>query len=210
MIQLYGRPNTGSLAVQIVLEEIGEPYQLRWVQRTPEALAAYRRINPAGKVPALVLPDGTAVCESAAILTFLASAYPAAHLAPAPGSAAHARFLQWMVFLSANVYETVLRHSYPERYSTAGAPVQAGIQERAVQDHMRHLESVHATLAPYVLGSDYSAADPYLYMLTGWYPGDMTALHERLPRLARHSALVRERTATIKADADHAEKAPST
>jgi glutathione S-transferase len=210
MIQLYGRPNTGSLAVQIVLEEIGEPYELRWVERTPEALAEYRRINPAGKVPALMLPDGTAVCESAAILTFLASAYPAAHLAPAPGSGAHARFLQWMVFLSANVYETVLRYSYPERYSTAGAAVQAGIQERAVQDHMRHLESVHATLAPYVLGTDYSAADPYLYMLTRWYPGDMTALHERLPRLARHSALVRERAATIKADADHDEKAPST
>jgi glutathione S-transferase len=210
MIQLYGRPNTGSLAVQIVLEEIGEPYQLRWVERTPEALEAYRRINPAGKVPALVLRDGTAVCESAAILTYLASAYPAAHLAPAPGDAAYARFLQWMVFLSANVYETALRYSYPERYSNAGATVRAGIQERAVQDHMRHLETVHEVLAPFVLGTAYSAVDPYLYMLTGWYPGDMAALHERLPRLARHSALVCQRAATLKADADHAQKAPLT
>jgi glutathione S-transferase len=210
LYQLHGRPNTGSLAVQIVLEEIGAPYQLRWVERTPAALEAYRRINPAGKVPALVLPEGTAVCESAAILMYLASAHPAAHLAPAAGTAAHARFLQWMVFLSANVYETALRYSYPERYSTAGAAVQAGIQERAVQDHLRHLETVHASLAPYVLGSAYSAVDPYLYMLTGWYPGDTAALHERLPRLARHSALLRQRAATVKADADHAEQAPST
>ena len=150
--QLYGRPNAGSLAVQIVLEEIGEPYELLWVERTPEALEAYRRINPAGKVPALVLPDGTPVCESAAILTYLASAYPAAHLAPDAGSAAHARFLQWMVFLSANVYETALRYYYAERYSTAGAAAQAGIQERALQDYLRHLEAVHEALAPYVLG----------------------------------------------------------
>jgi glutathione S-transferase len=208
--QLYGRTNAGSLAVQIVLEEIGEPYKLLWVERTPEAIEAYRRINPAGKVPALVLPDGTPVCESAAILTYLTSAYPAAHLAPKAGSAAHARFLQWMVFLSANVYETALRYYYAERYSTAGAAAQTGIQERALQDYLRHLEAVHEALAPYVLGDAFSALDPYLYMLTGWYPGDTAALHERLPRLARHSALLRQRAANLKADADHAEKAPST
>jgi glutathione S-transferase len=207
--QLYGRPNAGSLAVQIVLEEIGAPYQLRWVDTTTEALEAYRRINHAGKVPALVLPDGTAVCESAAILTYLASAYPAAQLAPAAGSPAHARFLQWMVSLSANMYETALRYYYAERYSTAGAAAQVGIQERALQNYLGHLEVVHEALAPYVLGSAYSAADPYLYMLSGWYPGERAALHERLPKLARHSALLRERAATLKADADHAEKAPS-
>jgi glutathione S-transferase len=208
--QLYGRPNAGSLAVQIVLEEIGAPYQLRWVEQTPTALEAYRRINPGGKVPALVLPDGTSVCESAAILTYLASAYPAAQLAPAAGCAAYARFLQWMVFLSANVYETALRYYYAERYSSAGTAAQAGIQKRALEDYLRHLEAVHEALAPYVLGAAFSAADPYLYMLTGWYPGDTAALHERLPRLARHGALLRERAATLKADADHAEKAPAT
>jgi glutathione S-transferase len=207
--RLYGRPNAGSLAVQIVLEEIGAPYELRWVERTPEALEAYRRINPAGKVPALVLPDGTSVCESAAILTYLASAYPAAHLAPAAGSAAHARFLQWMVYLSANLYETALRYYYAERYSTAGAAAQAGIKERALEDYLRHLEAVHEALAPYVLGAAFSAADPYLYMLAGWYPGDAAALHERLPKLARHTTLVRQRAATLKADADHAEQAPA-
>ncbi len=207
--QLYGRQNAGSLAVQIVLEEIGAPYHLHWVERTPAALEAYRRINPAGKVPALVLPDGTAVSESAAILTYLASAYPAAQLAPVVGSAAHARFLQWMVFLSANVYETALRYFYAGRYSSAGAAAEAGIQEQALQDYSRQLEAVHEVLAPYVLGSAYSAVDPYLYMLSGWYPGDLAALHARLPRLARHTALLRQRAATLKADADHAEKAPS-
>jgi glutathione S-transferase len=208
--KLYGRRNAGSLAVQILLEEIAAPYELLWVEQTPEALEAYRRINPAGKVPTLVLPDGSSVCESAAIMIYLASAYPAAHLAPAPGSAAHARFLQWMVFLSANVYDTALRFYYAERYSTAGATVQAGIQQRALEDYLRHLEAIHEALGPYVLGAAFSAADPYLYMLAGWYPGEAAALHERLPKLARHRALLRHRAPTVKADADHAEQAPST
>ncbi len=66
--RLYGRPNAGSLAPQMVLEEIGAPYELIWVRKTPAELEAFRRINSTGKIPSLVLPDGTAVAESAAIL----------------------------------------------------------------------------------------------------------------------------------------------
>ena len=86
-------------------------------------VAALRHINPAGKIPALVLPDGTAVCESAAILIYLSTAHREAQLAPPPGSTAHARFLQWMVFLSANVYDAALRYYHAERvpiYDSAG------------------------------------------------------------------------------------------
>jgi len=45
--KLYGRANAGSLAIQIALEEIGAPYDLIWVGRTPAELEAFRRINPA-------------------------------------------------------------------------------------------------------------------------------------------------------------------
>src|SRR5437879_6024200 len=177
---LYGRPNAGSLAVQIVLEEIGAPYELRWVGKTAAELETLRRINPAGKVPALVLPDGTAVFESAAILIHLTDAHPAADLAPVAGSTAHARFLQWMLFLSSNVYEAALRISYPERYSTAGTAAADQIKAQASHDYARQLELIHDALSPYVLGEKLSAADPYLYMLAGWYPDDAGALGSRL------------------------------
>lgn len=203
--RLYGRKNAGSLAVQMVLEEIGAPYQLVFVGKSPAELESYRRINPSGKVPALLLPDGTAVAESAAILIHLCHAHPAAALAPPPGSAAHARFLQWMVFLAANVYEAALRCYYTERYSSAGAAAAAGIRAQAERDYAQHLGSIHEALAPYVLGTTLSAADPYLYMLASWYPGDMAALHARLPALARHAALLRQRPALRKAEAEHAE-----
>jgi glutathione S-transferase/GST-like protein len=202
--RLYGRLNAGSLAPQIVLEEIGAPYELIPVGQTEEELEAFRRINPAGKVPSLALPDGTVVSESAAILIHLTHAHPAANLAPVPGSAAHARFLQWMVFLSANVYEAVLRFYYSERYSIAGAAAAADIQAQALADWTRHLGLVHAALSPYVLGEKLSAADPYLFMLAGWYPEDAAPLASRLPKIAQHAALLRERPATRKAERDHA------
>jgi glutathione S-transferase len=203
--KLYGRANAGSLAPQIVLEEIGAPYELIRVGRTAAEIEAYRRVNPTGKVPALVLPDGTPVFESAAIVIHLTNTHPAADLAPMAGTTPHARFLQWMLFLSSNVYESVLRIYYPERYSTAGEAAAADVKERAVTDYVRHLELIHGALSPYVLGEKLCAADPYLHMLAGWYPGELTDLHARLPRLARHAELLRQRTATRKAEQAHAE-----
>ncbi len=201
--RLYGRANAGSLAPQIMLEEIGAPYELVWVGRSPADVEALRQINPNGKIPALVLPDGTPVFESAAILIHLTNAHPAANLAPAAGSSAHARFLQWMLFLSSSLYECVLRSYYPERYSAAGCAAAPEIQNQASSDCVRHLELIHGALSPYVLGEQLSAADPYLYMLAKWCPGDVAALHARLPKLARHSELLRQRPATRKAEEAH-------
>ncbi len=203
---LYSRYNAGSLAPQIVLEEIGAPYQLQWVGTGTDELERYSRINPAAKIPALRLPDGTTISESAAILVYLAQAHPAAGLAPALGTGAHALFLQWMVYLSANVYESALRLYYPDRYSTAGPAAADAIKAQALDDYGRHLERIHDALAPYVLGSALSAADPYLYMLASWYPGGVEALATRLPKLSRHADLIRGRAASRKAEADHAER----
>lgn len=202
--RLYGRRGAGSLAPQILLEEIGTPYELTFFGRTAPELEALRRVNPAGKIPCLVLPDGTAVAESAAILIHLTNAHPGAGLAPPAGSAAHARFLQWMVFLSANLYEALLRYFYSERYATSGAAAAPAIKAQALADYGAHLERIHGELSPYVLGNQLSAADPYLHMLAGWYP-DAASLASRMPKLAEHAALLRKRPATVAAERDHAE-----
>jgi GST-like protein len=65
----YGRPNSGSFAIQVALEEIGAPYERIWIPFESTDAADWRALNPTGKVPALALPDGTLVFESAAILT---------------------------------------------------------------------------------------------------------------------------------------------
>src|SRR5579863_8110786 len=174
--RLYARQGAGSLAPQMMLEEIGAAYELVWVGKAPAEIEAFRRISPAAKIPVLMLPDGTVVSESAAILIHLTNAHPAAALAPSVGSSAHARFLQWMVFLSANVYEAALRFFYSARYSAAGEAAAAQIKRQALADWTGHLEIVHAALSPYLLGTELSAADLYLHMLAGWYPPDDPAL----------------------------------
>src|SRR5579863_2485090 len=143
--KLYGRKNAGSLAPQMVLEEVGARYELFWVSKTPAELEAFRRINPLGKIPVLVLPDGAVLCESAAILIHLTDLYPAARLAPPPTTTAHARFLQWMTFLSSSLYETAIRYYYAERYSSAGADAAEQIKAQALSDYGRHLEFAQAS-----------------------------------------------------------------
>jgi GST-like protein len=200
---LYGRPGSGSLAVQVALEELAAPYERVWVGSETADVERFRKINPTGKVPALELPDGTLVFESAAMLVHLALQIPDAGLAPQPGSSRHAIFLQWMSFMSANVYEAALRLFYSPRYSARGDADAAAIREQAAADYGAHLSLLGRTLNPYVLGEHYSLADPYLYMLASWFP-DKDALFARLPALGAHAATVSSRAAVAKVEADHA------
>jgi glutathione S-transferase len=201
--RLYGRQGSGSLAVQVALEQIGVPFERIWIANEPEAVARFREINPTGKVPALALPDGILMFESAAILVHLSLVHPDAGLAPTPGTSEHALFLQWMTFMSANAYEAVLRMYYSDRFSTRGALDAEPIREQGTRDFLAHLELLSRSLKPYVLGARYSIADVYLYMLASWYPGGKDELFARLPPLGLHARALSLRPAVSKVEADH-------
>jgi glutathione S-transferase len=203
--KLYGRRASGSLAVQVALEEIGARYERIWVGREPPEVAEFRAINPTGRVPALVLPDGTVMFESAAMLIHLALSHPQCALAPQPGTSRHALFLHWMVFLSANVYEAALRMYYSARYSTRGEADAEAIRKQGTEDFCAHLALVSQRLGPYVLGADYSIADVYLYMLASWYPTDKNELYARAPKLEAHAKLLSARPVVAKVEADNAQ-----
>ncbi len=205
MYKLYGRPGSGSLAVQVALEEIDAPYERIWVGREAADVAAFRKFNPTGRVPALMLPDGTFMFESAAMLIHLTLEHAQSALAPHPGTKRHAEFLQWMVFLSANVYEAALRMYYSARYSSRGEPDAEAIRVKGTEDFCSFLALISQGLAPYVLGADYSIADAYLYMLGSWYPEEKAELYARVPKLAAHAKLVSARPAVAKVEADHAQ-----
>ena len=59
--RLYARQGAGSLAPQMLLEEIGAAYELVWVSKAAAEIEAFRRVSPAAKIPVLGLPDGTVV-----------------------------------------------------------------------------------------------------------------------------------------------------
>jgi glutathione S-transferase len=199
--QLYGRPGSGSDIVRMLLEEAGAPYEFIAVGTEPAELEAYRARVLTQKVPALVLPQGTAMFESAAICLYLAAAHPGARLAPVAGSVDHARFLQWMVYLSANLYECALRIYYPSRYSRAGETAAEGIRQQAADDFVQILGLIVPALSPYVLGKDLCAADYYLYVVGGWHPDGRAPLNARWPALARHTELVAQRASVRKVEA---------
>jgi glutathione S-transferase len=200
---LYGRPGSGSWAVQVALEELALPYERVWVGSAQADVDRFRKLNPTGKVPALELPDGTLMFESAAMLIHLGLQHADAGLSPAPGTGRHASFLQWITFMSANIYESALRLFYSPRYSSRGEADAVAIREQASSDYREHLSLVARALDPYVLGEPYSLADAYLYMLASWFP-DKDALFARVPALGAHAAKVSSRPAVAKVDADHA------
>ncbi len=78
-LQLYAAPTPNGVKVSIMLEEIGLPYEPHYVDITENQTwgPEYLSLNPNGKIPAIIDPDGPggkplALFESGAILIYLA------------------------------------------------------------------------------------------------------------------------------------------
>ena len=103
---LHGGQGTGSVAVEAALTLLDLPYEVIEAPTlaSPERDQRAAAVNPLRQVPALVLPDGEILTESAAILIWLADRHPPGRLSPSPLSPARAAFLRWMAFVSAQIY----------------------------------------------------------------------------------------------------------
>ena len=75
---LFWEAMSGAMAVELLLEEMELDYtrvpvdMARGEHRSPDFLA----LNPTGQIPALRLPDGTVIGESAAIILTLGERHP--------------------------------------------------------------------------------------------------------------------------------------
>lgn len=76
--------------VRIALTELGLSERVRIVAAAPAGDAAYRRINPLGKVPALKLDDGTVIYDSLVIVDWLDQAAGGGRLIPLEPAARNA------------------------------------------------------------------------------------------------------------------------
>jgi GST-like protein len=101
-LQLYSVPTPNGVKVSIMLEEIGLPYEPHFIgifdneTWTPE----YLSLNPNGKIPAILDPDGPggrplALFESGAILIYLAE--KTGMLLPSDPAARY-QTIQWLMF----------------------------------------------------------------------------------------------------------------
>lgn len=185
MYTLYWEHLSGAIAPHALLEELGAPYRLVHVDmdagahRSPDYLA----LNPAARVPALTLPDGTTIGETAAIILALGEAYPGTPLVPAPGEADRAPFLFWLMAMATGGYPTFSRAWHPEQF-TADDSSNATVAAVGEADLVRFFDMLDANIAgtPWFLPRGFTALDLYVAMLSEWM-ADRPALFARNPQV---------------------------
>lgn len=201
---LYWEVLSGAIAPQAMFEEMGLAY--RKVPVDMEAgehrSSEYLAVNPTGQVPALRLPDGTVIGESAAMVLVLGERHPEAGLVPAIGDPDRPTFLRWLVFMAASVYMTFVRANHPERF-TLDASATEPVRLAALRDVDRYFAILDDAVAgPYFLQRGFGALDIYLCMLTVWYP-DRDRLFAANPRLGGLCRTVEQRPACARVMAEH-------
>lgn len=204
MYELYFSVGTACFAPLMVLEEEGLPFRLietdieAGAHQTPEYLA----INPAGKVPALKLPNGEILTEASAICLYLADTHDLRRVAPGVDEPERAQFLRSLIFLATTLQDHFKRYYYPERYSSD--PGHASAIEAKALDFLRDsfsvVDRVLSANGPYHLGERYSVADTYLVMLASWFPAERNLMKD-FPAVGRCYDLVAARPC-IKAGLD--------
>lgn len=171
---VFGAPSSGSVAIEAALTLIGAPWRLEDAASWQDLAASedMARVNPMRQVPALVLPSGELMTESAAILTFLADSHPDARLAPGIESPMRPRFLRWMAFISAQVYALYWVRDVPGRLAE-GAANEAVIKARTlarIVDCYRVMDAQVAPTGRFLLGDEVSVLDLYLAVVSRWGP----------------------------------------
>ena len=147
-LTLYFCPRTRSFHALWMLEEIGEPYDLRVVNiRDDIQSEAYGAVNPMRKVPALEV-EGELITESPAICAWLADRFPGKGLAPAVDAPGRGSYLRWLFFAG-----SAMEPAFIDKAMSRETPRQmAGWGD---------LASVKATLAQALDGKDYLVGDRF-------------------------------------------------
>ena len=194
-MKLYFSPGACSLAPHIVLREAGLPVTLVKVDlathRTADG-ADFHATAPKGQVPLLELPDGTHLSEGPVIAQYVADTAGTRTLMPAAGSAGRYRVMEWQNFITSELHK-----GFAPLFD---AEVNAEAKQRLSTVLMKKLRWVDAQLAGrrFLTGDDFTAADAYLFVVTGWAPHVGLDL-SGLAQLQRFRAAVAERPAVREA-----------
>ena len=162
-MKIYHAPNTRSVRIVWLFEELGLPYELELLKRGDPKMRApeYLKIHPQGRVLLMpVLEEGESrIFESGAIVQYVLAKYGEGRLAPSLDSPEFGNYLQWLHFaegmlmppVNIIVVETILLPE--ERRNKVNA-------ERAKKLLTRMLGTVEARLAEHdYLAGEFSAAD---------------------------------------------------
>ena len=164
-MKLYFSPGACSLATHIVLKESGLSFEAVAAPTKTHKLADgtdYYSINPLGYVPYLVLDDGRALHEVAAVVQYVADQVPDKQLAPPNGNWERYKLQEWL-----NTIGTELHKGFSPLFAP-GMPAEA--KEIAKARLLSRLSWVDGELAgkSFLMGDTFTVADAYLFVVAGW------------------------------------------
>ena len=183
MYKIFYSPGACALASHIALAETGAEYEAvrlnfqKGEQRAPD----YLKINPKGRVPALVTPKGV-LTETPAILVYLAQTFPKAKLAPLDDAWAFAQAQAFNSYLCSTVHVHHAHRTRGTRWADDEAAIE-GMKKKVAQNMTDSFALIEGEMlkGPWVLGEAYSMCDPYLFTLSSWLESDAVDI-KRFPR----------------------------
>jgi len=193
-MKLFYARSTISIAPAIALVEAGVEHDLVPVDFATAAQTkpAYLAINPKGRVPALVLDNGTILTETGALLDYIAAVAPEANLLPdTPETAAHMRGV--MYYLASTMH---VAHAHKMRGSRwADKPESHADMAAKVPETMAACAAyveANCLRGDYVCGDEPTIADAYLFVVCNWLAGDGVAVSD-YPKIAAFLSLMESR-----------------
>jgi glutathione S-transferase len=160
-MKLYFNPQSRAVIARWMLDECGAEYEIVPIDIAlgENKRSEYTKINPAGKLPALV--DGSQrIFENAAICIYLGDRFPEANLAPPIGSPQRGRYLSWMVYSTSQLDPAIVDNMI-------GAQT---VRQRGWTDLETCKTAIERELGSgaYLLGDSFTAADVMIGSIFIW------------------------------------------
>lgn len=164
-MKLYYSPGACSLSPHIVLHEAGLPCELVLASTKTHKLpdgTDYYTLNPKGSVPLLELDSGERLTEGPAIVQYLADQVPDRKLAPAFGTMARYRLMEWLNFITSELHKSF------GAFFTPGMPDDAkALYRNRLRQRLQYVDQQLAGKS-YLMGDDFTVADAYLFTVSNW------------------------------------------
>jgi glutathione S-transferase len=197
MLKVHHLNNSRSQRILWLLEELGTPYEIVHYKRMeglPLAPPELKAVHPLGKSP-VITDDGVTVAESGAIIEYLLDKYGNGHMRPAPGTADHVGYVQWLHYAEGSAMTPLLLALYAGMLGDGAAPLRPYI-EMEIAKHLSYIEGALEG-REFLIGEHLTGADVQIsFVLEAAAAGDRLKDH---PALTRYLDRLHARPAYLRA-----------